>query len=232
MIMRPKNRSSNCTSCAFTLLEVILSMAILAMLAASVYAITSSSISAARTAMDQQLVLRRLDAFLRVTRDALLNLPGQGTVSLEIGKGKGGETEPRLILGKVQGLFGMPSLGGASLMLAAKARSDGTRTICMVRIPTRLSDREMEAALNAPGVPLLPKVRKPHWSFFQGSEWKEEWPNGSPRPQLVRLQLEIDEVPDPIEAIFYVPPVAAPQAAPPGTQTPQATASPTPPPGS
>jgi hypothetical protein len=182
--------------------------------------------------MDQQLVLRRLDAFLRVTRDALLNLPGQGTVSLEIGKGKGGEAEPRLILGKVQGLFGMPSLGGASLMLAAKARSDGTRTICMVRIPTRLSDREMEAALNAPGVPLLPKVRKPHWSFFQGTEWKEEWPNGSPRPQLVRLQLEIDELPDPIEAIFYVPPVAAPQAAPPGTQTPQATASPTPPPGS
>ena len=209
-------------------------MAILAMLAASVYAITSSSISAARTAMDQQLVLRRLDAFLRVTRNAFLNLPGQGTVSLEIGKGKGGEAEPRLILGKVQGLFGMPSLGGASLMLASKARSDGTRTICMVRIPARLSDRELEAALNAPGVPLLPKARKPRWAFSQGGEWKEEWPAGSPRPQLVRLQLEIDEIPDPIEAIFYIPPVSAPQVAPPETQksqAPKTTASSTPSPG-
>jgi len=232
MIAKSQNRSCNNASSAFTLLEVILSMAILAMLAASVYAITNSSISAARSAMDQQLVLRRLDAFLRVTRNAFLNLPGQGTVSLQIGKGKGGESEPRLILGKVQGIFGMPSLGGASLMLAAKARSDGTRTICMVRIPARLSDRELETALNAPGVPLLPKVRKPHWSFFQGSEWKEEWPDGSPRPQLVRLQLEVDEMPDPIEAIFYVPPVAAPLVAPPATQTPQATSSPTPHPGS
>jgi len=218
MIARTSKRSVDSTLKAFTLLEVILSMAIMALLAASVYAITSSSITAARTAMDQQLVLRRLDAFLRITRNAFLNLPGQGTVSLEIGKGKGGAAEPRLILGKVQGLFGMPSLGGASLMLAAKARSDGTRTICMVRIPSRLSDRELEAAMNAPGVPLLPKVRKPRWSFMAGSNgdgtpaWKEEWPEGSPRPQLVRLQLEIDEIPDPVEAIFYVPPLPAPQA--------------------
>jgi prepilin-type N-terminal cleavage/methylation domain-containing protein len=220
MITRTSRRSVDSTLKAFTLLEVILSMAIMALLAASVYAITSSSITAARTAMDQQLVLRRLDAFLRITRNAFLNLPGQGTVALEIGKGKGGAAEPRLILGKVQGLFGIPSLGGASLMLAAKARSDGTRTICMVRIPARLSDRELEAAMNAPGVPLLPKVRKPRWSFMAGVNgdgtpaWKEEWPagGGSPRPLLVRLQLEIDEIPDPVEAIFYVPPLPAPQA--------------------
>ena len=220
MITLTSRRSVDSTLKAFTLLEVILSMAIMALLAASVYAITSSSITAARTAMDQQLVLRRLDAFLRITRNAFLNLPGQGTVALEIGKGKGGAAEPRLILGKVQGLFGMPSLGGASLMLAAKARSDGTRTICMVRIPARLSDRELEVAMNAPGVPLLPKVRKPRWSFMAGVNgdgtpaWKEEWPagGGSPRPLLVRLQLEIDEIPDPVEAIFYVPPLPAPQA--------------------
>ena len=219
---------------AFTLLEVILSMAIMALLAASVYAITSSSITAARTAMDQQLVLRRLDAFLRITRNAFLNLPGQGTIALEMGKEKGVAAEPRLILGKVQGLFGMPSLGGASLMLAAKARSDGTRTICMVRIPTRLCDRDLEAAMNAPGMPLLPKIRKPRWSFMAGANgdgaaaWKEEWPSGSPRPLLVRLQLEIDEIPYPIEAIFYVPPISAPQVAPSATQSPQASASPSP----
>jgi hypothetical protein len=90
----------------------------------------------------------------------------------------------------------------------------------MVRIPARLSDRELEAAMNAPGVPLLPKVRKPRWSFMAAANgdgtpaWKEEWPagGGSPRPLLVRLQLEIDEIPDPVEAIFYVPPLLAPQA--------------------
>jgi hypothetical protein len=89
----------------------------------------------------------------------------------------------------------------------------------MVRIPARLNDRELAAAMNAPGVPLLPKVRKPRWSFMAGANgdgtpaWKEEWPagSGSTRPLLVRLQLEIDDIPDPVEAIFYVPPLVAPQ---------------------
>jgi len=223
------NKRSVAERWAFTLLEVILSMAILALLAASVYAITSSSITAARTTMDQQLALRRLDAFLRITRNAFLNLPGQGSIALEIGKGKGGETEPRLILGNVQGLFGIPSLGGGSLMLASKARADGTRTICMVRIPAGLNDRDREVSKNAPGIPLLPKARSPRWSFLAGSNadgtpfWKEELPAGSPRPKAMRLQLEIDEIPDQVEAIFYLPPVTAVQANATSGPTPQPT---------
>ena len=185
-------------------------MGILTLLAASIYAIASSSIGASRTAMDQQLTLRRLDAFLRVTRSAFLHLPGQGLVSLEIARGKGGEPESRLILEKAQGLFGMPSLGGGSLVLASKPRSDGTRTISMSRVPSNLTDSEREQALASPGIPLLPKVRKPRWSFFQEGAWKEEWPKGSPRPTLVRLQLEIEEIPDPVEVIFFVPPVVPP----------------------
>jgi prepilin-type N-terminal cleavage/methylation domain-containing protein len=205
-------RGSRLSQRGFTLLEVVLSMGILALLAASVYAIASSSITASRTVMEQQLTLRRLDAFLRITRGALLNLPGQATVSLEMARGSGGDPEPRLTLGNVQGVFGLPSLGGGSLVLAAKPRADGTRTFTMLRIPARATDRELEAALAARGIPLLPKVRKPRWSFFADDNWKEEWPAGSPRPALVRLQLEIDGLPDPVEAIFYVPPVATPPA--------------------
>jgi prepilin-type N-terminal cleavage/methylation domain-containing protein len=203
---RKDNRSR-----AFTLLEVILSMGILALLAASVYAIVSSSISASRTAMEQQASLRRLDSFLRVIREAFLNIPAQGTVSLKIAKSGGGQPEPQLILGKVQGLFGMTSLGGGTLVLASRPRSDGTRTITMLRIPPNSSDRELEAAFAAPGIPLLPKARKPVWSFQKDGDWKEEWPEGSPRPSLIRLRMEIEELPDPVEAVFWVPNVSAPQ---------------------
>lgn len=206
-------------------------MGILALLAASIYAIASSSIGASRTAMEQQLTLRRLDAFLRVTRSAFINLPSQGTVFLDLVRGKGGEPEPRLTLGKVQGLFGMPSLGGGSLVLAAKPRPDGTRTICMIRVPSTLKDSELESLLSSSGTPLLPKVRKPRWSFFADGVWKEEWPKGSPRPTLVRLQLEMEEIPDPVEAIFFVPPVVPPPEVAltdPATPSPSPTPSPKP----
>lgn len=193
----------------FTLLEVVLSMGILALLAGSIYAISNSAITASRTTMEQQLTLRRVDAFLRVTRDAWLNLPGQATVSLEVVRGMGGDPEPRLTLGNVQGLFGLPSLGGGSLVLAARPRPDGSRTFTMLRIPAKAGEREIASALSAPGTPLLPGVRKPRWSFLSGDSWKEEWPAGNPRPALVRLQFEINGIPDPVEAIFFVPPVSA-----------------------
>lgn len=217
----------------FTLLEVILSMGILALLAASVYAIVSSSISASRTAMDQQGSLKRLDSFLRVVRQAFLNIPAEGKISLRIAKSAGGQPEPQLVLGKVQGLFGMTSLGGGTLVLASRPRSDGTRTITMLRIPPNASDRELEAAFSAPGIPLLPKARKPVWSFKKPgpSEWTEEWPEGNPRPGLVRLRMEIDELPDPVEAIFWVPNVSAPPAVPSGSPGGPGTNPPSPPNG-
>ena len=98
-------------------------MSILALLSLSVYSIVNSSIGASRTAMEEQLGSRRLDAFLGVMRDAFLNLPPQGTVALEIVKIPGGETEQRLLLGKVQGILGMPSLAGGTAVFAARPRA-------------------------------------------------------------------------------------------------------------
>lgn len=209
----------------FTLLEVILSMGILALLSASVYAIVSASIGSSRTAMEQQLAVRRLDAFLSVTRDTFLNLPPQSTFAYEIGKTSGGQPEPRLLLTKVQGILGMPSLAGGTAVLAARPRSDGTRTITLLRIPPHATEQEQKDALASTGIPLLPKIRNPQWSFFQGGGWRQEWPSGSPRPELVMLEGDLDGIPDPIQAIFYVPPLAlaaqpAPQSAPSPSPTP------------
>jgi len=215
----------------FTLIEVVVSMGILALLAASVYAIVGSSITAARVAMDQQLVLRRVDAFLRVTRDAFLNLPAEGTVSYDVGKVGGGQAEQRITLTKARNLFGVPSLGGGSLVLAGRPQSDGTRTMTMLRISPNAQPLDRAHALEAPGTPLLPGVLKPHWSFFANGDWTEECPEGSPRPLLVRLRCELKDLPDPIEAIFYVPPLVAPQTnapAPLEAATPAPTPSPTP----
>lgn len=194
----------------FTLLEVILSMGILALLSASVYAIVSASIGSSRTAMEQQLAVRRLDAFLRISRDTFLNLPPQSTVSYVIAKAAGGQPEPRLLLTKVQGILGMPSLAGGTAVLAARPRSDGTRTITLIRIPPNANEREEEAALSSSGIPLLTKIRNPRWSFYQGGAWHQEWPNGSPRPELIMLEGELDGIPDPVEAVFYVPQLIAP----------------------
>lgn len=208
----------------FTLLEVILSMGILTLLSASVYAIVSASIGSSRTAMEQQLAVRRLDAFLNVTRDTFLNLPPQSTVAYQIGKASGGQPEPQLLLTQVQGILGMPSLAGGTAVLAARPRSDGTRNITLLRIPPHATEEEQKEAFSSRGIPLLPKIRNPRWSFFQGGTWHQEWPTGSPRPELVMLEGDLDGIPDPIQAIFYVPPLtAAAQQPPPSAPSPSPT---------
>jgi prepilin-type N-terminal cleavage/methylation domain-containing protein len=199
-------------STGFTLLEVVISMMILALLAGAVYAVVSASITASQTAMSQQLTLRRLDAFLRVTREAFLNLPAEGTVTLQIGHSQNGSAEQDLVIGKAQQIFGLPSLAGGDLVLAGRPRPDGTRTITLLKIPANATDRERTEAFAAKGVPLLPHLRKPRWTFKftpQDEDWKEELPAGSAKPILVRLQTDIDELPNPVEAIFYLPPVVA-----------------------
>ena len=198
-------------SSAFTLVEVVLAMGILALLATAVYAVTSSAIGASRAAMEQQLVLRRADAFISVIRDALLNLPAEGSVSLEIGKSASGSPEPRLVIAKARNLFGIPSLGGGSLVLAARPMADGSRVLTLLRLSPGLREDLRDKALSARGVPLLPGAISPQWSFFSGGAWKEEWPAGSPRPQLVRLKVQLREVPDTIETLFYLPPLGATQ---------------------
>ena len=155
--------------------------------------------------MDEQLGARRLDAFLGVVRDTFLNLPPQGTVVLDIAKTPGGDTEPRLMLGKVQGILGMPSLAGGTAVLAARPRPDGTRTMVLLRIPPNADERQTAAALASRGIPLLPKVRKPRWTFFQNGAWSDQFPSGSPRPQLVRFEADLDGIPHPVDAIFYLP---------------------------
>jgi prepilin-type N-terminal cleavage/methylation domain-containing protein len=196
----------------FTLLEVVISMTILAILSAAVYAIVSAALNASQTTMAQQLTLRRLDAFERVTREAFLNLPAEGGVTLEIGHASGGSAEQDLVISKPQEIFGLPSLAGGSIVLAARAKSDGTRTMILLTIPANATDRERKEAFRAPGTPLLPHLRKPRWTFkttTQDEEWKEELPVGSAKPILIRFQTEIDELPNPVESIFYLPAITA-----------------------
>lgn len=190
----------------FTILEIILAMAVLALIAGAIYAISMAAMQATQETLQEQLTIRRLEGFLRVTRDAFLNLPANGSVYLDSSNGNG---TPDLYFENGSSLFGIPSLGGGTLVLSARPKPDGTRTFSVLRIPKNAQDSD-RARLYDQGnwMSLLPKVIKPHWSFFRNGEWLDEWPQGAGRPQLVKLEMNLRTLHDPIVAIFYLPPVS------------------------
>lgn len=190
----------------FTILEIILSMAVLALLTGAIYAISMAAMQATQETLEEQLTVRRLEGFLRITRDAFLNLPSNGSVYLDSSNSNG---IPDLFFENTNSLFGIPSLGGGILILSARTKPDGTRTFSILRLPKNVQGNDRDRLYQeGRWISLLPKVTKPHWSFFRNGEWLDEWPKGAGRPQLVRLEMTLPALHDPIVATFYVPPIS------------------------
>ena len=196
---------------AFTLFEVILALAILGILTGAVYSITFSALETSKATLAEQASGRRLEAFLRVTRDAFLGLPREGKVQLRFSRSASGAPVPEVIFEEAVGVFGIPSLGGGSLILAARPQADGTRTMSMLRIPKGVQGIELDR-LTSKGawIPLLPRVERVKWSFFADGQWRDEWQPESGRPLAARLQMEyLDMAGSKISADFWIPPLAA-----------------------
>lgn len=201
----------------FTLFEVILALMILGLLSGAVYTITSAALESTKATIVEQAGARRLEAFARVTRDAFLNLPADAKIFLRMGKASSGAPVPELVFSETTGTFGVASLSGGSLILSAKPRADGTRVFSILRVPANIPGSEYDRLLSQGAwIPLLPGVEKVAWSFWRQGEWVEEWPEGSGRPESVRLQFQYIDLPGSLlDFQFWIPPLAAPQVAPP-----------------
>ena len=200
----------------FTLFEVIMALMILGLLSGAVYSISSAALEASKSVITEQTSARQLEAFLRITREAFLNLPADANLSLRISKSASGAPVPELVFAETSGIFGVPSLGGGSLILAARPRADGSRTFSILRVPSEIDASAMERLVTkGDWISLLPGVSRVAWFFFNGNEWVEEWPQGAGRPQLVRLQFSYNPMAETlIDVQFWIPPLAPPQAPP------------------
>lgn len=202
----------------FTLFEVIMALMILGLLSGAVYSISLAALEASKSVNAEQASARRLEAFLRITREAFLNLPADGNLSFRISKSASGAPVPELVFAETSGTFGVPSLGGGSLILAARPKADGSRTFSILRVPSEIDASEMERLVTkGDWISLLPGVSRVAWFFFNGNEWVREWPEGAGRPRLVRLEFSYDPMAESlIDVQFWIPPLAPPQSPPEG----------------
>jgi prepilin-type N-terminal cleavage/methylation domain-containing protein len=201
----------------FTLFEVILALMILGLLSGAVYTMTSAALESTKATLVEQTGARRLEAFVRTTRDAFLNLPADAKIFLRMGKSSSGASVPELVFSETTGTFGVASLGGGSLILAAKPRADGTRVFSILCVPADIQGIEYDRLISQGAwIPLLPSVEIVTWSFWRQGEWVEEWPEGLGRPESVRLQFQYIDLPGSLlDLQFWIPPLAAPQVEPP-----------------
>ena len=179
----------------FTLFEVILALMILGLLSGAVYSITAAALESTKATLTEQAASRRLEAFVRITRDAFLNLPADGKLFLRFGKAS---------------------------ILSARPRADGTRVFSILRVPADLQGIDYDRLMDQGAwIPLLRGVEKVSWLFRQQGQWVEEWPEGGGRPESIRLRFDYIDLPGRvIDLQFWIPPLAVPEARPQTSPTP------------
>lgn len=178
----------------FTLLEVLISVAIFLLIAGGIFEAVSISMKASRDISMARLESERIDSFQRFGRLLFSDLPGDSRVELRVRQGRGGRDIVELLLSPVPALadFSSDSRPSGGLALSALPDRAGAYTISAANFDDEASPVERDEALEAAvWIPLLPGVKSIRWKFAApDSPWLEEtWPAGRGRPTLAELEL-------------------------------------------
>lgn len=220
-------RSSGCF--AFTLVELIAAITILALVTGSLYALLRQSVGAAADLQDAEREHQGLRRFMDLCRETLETLPPEATLSLATAEETG--TAPELTLTGVPEAFrlGPEPVAASDLiislrMAATDADSPEASPVYEVAISREEFAPEVESGefqvragsedefyqADDQGrfwLPLLTGVRSLEWRYWNEEEelWEEDWTEAPGRPSLVEMQLWPESRPAPYRAVFALP---------------------------
>jgi prepilin-type N-terminal cleavage/methylation domain-containing protein len=189
----------------FTLLEVMLSVVILAIMAGGVFASVRAVVSAVDSLQVEEERQMTREAFVELIRKNLAKLPPRSILLLEPRESDGGflsevtfENAPAAFSwGKRSGFSGWIVLGLAK-------GSDGLLEFRIQRIDpdeTARSSGPVQQLTLAKGLRVL------RWEFFDDHDrrWVEFWDNRARRPNLVRLNFQFQGDLTPSQVTFSLP---------------------------
>lgn len=199
----------------FTLIEMLLAIAIFILLAGAVYIAVSVSVSATTTLGNDQIEARRLGAFQDFLRRGFINLPAEAEITLRsrnrgaLGQGL------ELIIRPAAGAFEVGTSGGmgSGVILGTMPDGRGKSQFSLARFPGRMDQDEMTKYLeNAAWLPMLEQVDQVKWRFWDKNlqRFEETWERGREHPELIELSLAIQGEP-PLVWLFRLPTLAAVQ---------------------
>jgi type II secretory pathway pseudopilin PulG len=234
---------------AFTLIEVVIGITILAMITGTLFAIIRGAVSGAADIERLQRENESINRFVELCRITFQTMPSTGTLSLEIVE----RTDPLLQELTISGAphcfgFGTSATSYKETILSIRPESstsgpvnptEGVRynlSLSREDLIPQTDDNELAVRQDANSptaaddqgrfwMPLLPGVSSLTWRFYKQSEdvWEEEW-SASKWPDLIEMNLTMEGRTLPLRAVFSVP-VLSLRA---GTQRSSSTAAPTP----
>lgn len=198
----------------FTLIEMLLAIAIFILLASAVYIVVSVAISATTTLGNDQIEARRLGAFQDFLRRGFTNLPVEAEISLRArSRGSLGQGM-ELVIKPAAGAFevGSSSGQGSGVVLGTMPDGQGKSRFSLARFPAKMDQDELNKYLETvPWLPMLEDVDKVKWRFWDKNlqRFEETWDRGREHPEMIEFTFAVRGEP-PLTCLFRLPTLAAP----------------------
>jgi prepilin-type N-terminal cleavage/methylation domain-containing protein len=198
----------------FTLLEVVLALALLALLVSAIYAIVQGAMGATITVTREENRNREVEGYIDLLRRSLRTLPGEGTITYEIVELLGKKI-PKLTVDGGSFIFPGGSLAGmySAMILTAREQVGGLWTLGLERELTDEEKKERTSLEDDPRafLPLVSDVTTFQWRFYdtRTQQWREEWTERSTRPGAIELNIVLAGEQAPIRSLCWMPPIAA-----------------------
>jgi hypothetical protein len=194
---------------AFTLFEVLVSIAIFMLLAGGIFASVRAAFSASAQVVSSQLDSERLDAFQQFLRKMFMSLPADAKVELKLRQlsGRGDVVEMRVWPIPAFLQFGTNSSDGAAISAQPDGRGGFGMMLGYFRAKDTPDERQ-ERLERSDWLLLLPGVQQLHWRFAPARNpvLADAWNEQSGRPGLAELTLTMKDGGTSVFQ-FWIPPL-------------------------
>lgn len=196
---------------AFTLLEIMLSVAILSLVALALYQFVSSTLASASVAYNAGSLQSDLAGFNRVFQAQAANLPArlpsgvQLITGKSVRKGVGAADSVMWISPPGNGVFARRADGFIFATLELGQAKDGSRLV--------LSRSLMQSDPNTPpkplpDVPLIANVSSLEIAYYDAriNSWVDNWNDAAALPDLIRFRMKFSTGAPDYETVIRLPP--------------------------
>jgi prepilin-type N-terminal cleavage/methylation domain-containing protein len=195
----------------FTLLELSISIGVLAILAIGIFALTTGSAELMDELQQFQDREARKRRFVELCRDNFENLPSAARIEFDY-RDRGGHYDTYLSFFDAPAAF---SFGGMRpdvkrVILAAEVENSGFARSVLYFLDAE-QDRQFVRqgldSLRLKPVVLLRRLKQITWRFYEPrtQKWREVLERGDAQPTLVELTLAMDGDAEPLRSVFWAP---------------------------
>jgi prepilin-type N-terminal cleavage/methylation domain-containing protein len=203
----------------FTLIEILLGLALIGMLAGGIFAVQRGALSVSAEVVERETKTLKVHSFCELLRRNFEQMPGNARVNLQFWGGAGSDLT-EVAFSDYPLAFSWPGVqAGAKTVIFRTERSVGLGLqAAILYLDAEQADAWTKDSMDEDKIlgrlTIMDGISWLGWRFFNETtqEWETEWPlTNTRRPTFVEMTLQFMDGDDPVSLVFWIPTMVNPQ---------------------